>query len=176
MPSCHVAVRCLDVDAGVDLVTFEQNMPSSANLALKEVAAGSAAGAAKDGAAEGGSNDTDLEALKTALGKIVRSKGFMWLAFSDKAAMYWSHAGEMAEVLEDLFNSANRTLWNLQAPSVLVYHDDVEREAAFVQTVPHHCSYPRQVIPKLQGHDRYTFLSVRVVLKLFEHRSNTRFL
>lgn len=71
-------------------------MPSSANLALKEVAAGSAADAdaAKGGAAEGGSNDT--EALKTALGKIVRSKGFMWLAFSDKAAMYWSHAGEVA--------------------------------------------------------------------------------
>lgn len=100
-PLCSLATLSLGVDVVLDLVvvvvlTFEQNMPSSANLALKEVAAGSAADAdaAKGGAAEGGINDT--EALKAALGKIVRSKGFMWLAFSDKAAMYWSHAGEVA--------------------------------------------------------------------------------
>ena len=76
--------------------TFGQNMPSSANLALKEVTVGSAGDAinVKDRAAESGSNDNDTDVLKTALGKIVRSKGFMWLAFSDKAAMYWSHAGE----------------------------------------------------------------------------------
>lgn len=71
-------------------------MPSSANLALKEMTAGSAADTAKEGAADSGSNDKDKEALKAALGKIVRSKGFMWLAFSDRAAMYWSHAGEVA--------------------------------------------------------------------------------
>lgn len=70
-------------------------MPSSANLALKEMTASSTADAGKDGAAEDGSNDNNNEALKAALGKIVRSKGFMWLAFSDKAAMYWSHAGEV---------------------------------------------------------------------------------
>lgn len=67
-------------------------MPSPANLALKEVtAAGPTTVAANEGAAAGG-ND---EVLKGALGKIVRSKGFLWLAFSDKAAMYWSHAGEV---------------------------------------------------------------------------------
>ena len=77
-------------------------MPSSANLALKEVAAGSAADAVKDEAAASGGNDKGKgnEALKTALGKVVRSKGFMWLAFSDKAAMYWSHAGEIAADVE----------------------------------------------------------------------------
>lgn len=83
------------------LVALEQNMPSSANLALKEVTAGSTTDAAKDGAADGGSTDKDNGALKAALGKIVRSKGFMWLAFSDKAAMYWSHAGEVAVRIAD---------------------------------------------------------------------------
>lgn len=67
-------------------------MPGSANLALSEMAGD--ADAASKGAAAGGSGETD-EALRAALGKLVRSKGFMWLAFSDKAAMYWSHAGEL---------------------------------------------------------------------------------
>ncbi len=66
-------------------------MPSPANLALKEVTAAGPTVAAKEGAG-GGGND---QVLKEALGKIVRSKGFLWLAFSDKAAMYWSHAGEI---------------------------------------------------------------------------------
>lgn len=68
-----------------------QNMPSSANLALSEVA--EAAGAATEGTS-GGAGETGDQALRSALGRLVRSKGFMWLAFSDKAAMYWSHAGE----------------------------------------------------------------------------------
>lgn len=71
-----------------------QHMPSSSNLALSEVAArepGSAGAGSMSKAMEGGEED---EALRQALGKLVRSKGFMWLAFSDKAAMYWSHAGE----------------------------------------------------------------------------------
>lgn len=67
-------------------------MPSPSNLALSEVAAGATIGVPQ-GAAAGGS-DNDNAALRTALGKLVRSKGFMWLAFSDRAAMYWSHAGE----------------------------------------------------------------------------------
>lgn len=80
-------------------------MPSSANLALSGItAAGSTTGATKEAAAaDSGSN----EALRVALGKLVRSKGFMWLAFSDKAAMYWSHAGE---VMIGLNQSAYRIL------------------------------------------------------------------
>lgn len=70
-------------------------MPSSANLALSGVAAGAVTGAAEGAAAAaGGSGGNENDALRRALGKLVRSKGFMWLAFSDKAAMYWSHAGE----------------------------------------------------------------------------------
>lgn len=67
-------------------------MPGSANLALSEMAGD--ADAASKGTAAGGGGETD-KALRAALGKLVRSKGFMWLAFSDKAAMYWSHAGEL---------------------------------------------------------------------------------
>eukprot|EP00752_Nemacystus_decipiens_P004175 g3817.t1 len=92
-----------------------KNMPSSANLALKEVTAGSAGDAAEveDKAAKGGSTDNANEALKTALRKIVRSKGFMWLAFSDKAAMYWSHAGASFEVLclGRWWASLDRNMW-----------------------------------------------------------------
>ena len=65
-----------------------QLMPTSANLALSEVAD------AKGVAAGGGGGEGGEEAVRAALGKLVRSKGFMWLAFSDKAAMYWSHAGK----------------------------------------------------------------------------------
>eukprot|EP00904_Undaria_pinnatifida_P014190 jgi/Undpi1/9901/HiC_scaffold_28.g12355.m1 len=68
-------------------------MPTSANLALSEVAD------AKGVAAGGGGGEGGEEAVRAALGKLVRSKGFMWLAFSDKAAMYWSHAGASFEVL-----------------------------------------------------------------------------
>eukprot|EP00903_Cladosiphon_okamuranus_P018046 g16607.t1 len=90
-----------------------KNMPSSANLALKKVTAGSAADAAKEGAADSGSDDKDNGALKTALGKLVRSKGFLWLAFSDKAAMYWSHAGGSFEVLclGRWWASLDRNMW-----------------------------------------------------------------
>ncbi|CAN0443434.1 unnamed protein product, partial [Discosporangium mesarthrocarpum] len=38
-------------------------------------------------------------ALRSALAKLVRSKGFLWLAFNDNAALYWSHAGASFEVL-----------------------------------------------------------------------------
>lgn len=76
-------------------------MPSPTNLALSEVAAvesdtGSTITAetfvASQGEAGKGDGD-DNPLLRKALGKVVRSKGFMWLAFSDNAAMYWSHAG-----------------------------------------------------------------------------------
>lgn len=76
-----------------------QLMPTSANLALSEVATAGAdgAGSATKGAGAGGGESGGVEAaaaVRSALGKLLRSKGFMWLAFSDKAAMYWSHAGE----------------------------------------------------------------------------------
>lgn len=72
-------------------------MPSSANLALKGVASGADDSAEAAGGASGSASDS--EALRLALRKVVRSKGFMWLAFSDKAAMYWSHAGEKYSLL-----------------------------------------------------------------------------
>lgn len=50
-------------------------------------------GVSSEGAA-GESTEID-ESLREALGKLVRSKGFLWMAFSDKAAMYWSHAGAL---------------------------------------------------------------------------------
>lgn len=100
-PPCRVSIRSIGGALFILSLAREQNMPSSANLALNEIAAGSA-DAAKDGVAEDGSNDHEV--LKTALGKIVRSKGFMWLAFSDKAAMYWSHAGEDAAKIPEMIH------------------------------------------------------------------------
>lgn len=79
-------------------------MPSSSNLALaEETVNGSSAtgGAEKEATRVGGGEGEEMDAaLRAALGKLVRSKGFMWLAFSDKAAMYWSHAGELALPLD----------------------------------------------------------------------------
>ncbi|CAM9197284.1 unnamed protein product [Pylaiella littoralis] len=91
-----------------------KNMPSSANLALSGVAAGAVTGAAEGAAAAaGGSGGNENDALRRALGKLVRSKGFMWLAFSDKAAMYWSHAGASFEVLclGRWWDSLDREMW-----------------------------------------------------------------
>lgn len=80
-----------------------KHMPSSSNLALaEETVNGSSAtgGAEKEATRVGGGEGEEMDAaLRAALGKLVRSKGFMWLAFSDKAAMYWSHAGASFEVL-----------------------------------------------------------------------------
>ncbi|CBN79903.1 conserved unknown protein [Ectocarpus siliculosus] len=93
------------------LAELLKSMPSSSNLALKGVASG-ADDSAK--AADGASSSTsDSEALRMALRKVVRSKGFMWLAFSDKAAMYWSHAGASFEVLclGRWWDSLERELW-----------------------------------------------------------------
>ncbi|CAN0257884.1 unnamed protein product [Ectocarpus sp. 6 AP-2014] len=93
------------------LAELLKSMPSSSNLALKGVASG-ADDSAK--AADGASSSTsDSEALRLALRKVVRSKGFMWLAFSDKAAMYWSHAGASFEVLclGRWWDSLERELW-----------------------------------------------------------------
>lgn len=93
-PQAHVDLwRCLTVAAPPSLCRDYQHMPSSSNLALNEVA-GATVGA--DGSHDGDAGDEEEmdEALRQALGKLVRSKGFMWLAFTDKAAMYWSHAGE----------------------------------------------------------------------------------
>ncbi|CAN0326050.1 unnamed protein product [Scytosiphon promiscuus] len=88
-------------------------MPSSSNLALAEM---TSAGAGADGGAAasgGGAAEGGDAGLKAALGKVVRSKGFMWLAFSDKAAMYWSHAGECFEVLclGRWWDSLDREMW-----------------------------------------------------------------
>ncbi|CAM9156263.1 unnamed protein product [Ectocarpus sp. 13 AM-2016] len=93
------------------LAELFKSMPSSSNLALKGVASGADdSGKAADGA---GSSTSDSEALRLALRKVVRSKGFMWLAFSDKAAMYWSHAGASFEVLclGRWWDSLERELW-----------------------------------------------------------------
>lgn len=81
-------------------------MPSPKNLALSEAAAAAAAVVESDvdslitaetfvaSQGEAGEVDGDDDPLlRKALGKVVRSKGFIWLAFSDNAAMYWSHAG-----------------------------------------------------------------------------------
>ena len=76
-----------------DFPSLLQNMPTPTNLALSEVAGDAAAAAETVTSVGGKSVDGGDEGLRKALGKLVRSKGFMWLAFSDKAAMYWSHAG-----------------------------------------------------------------------------------
>jgi G3E family GTPase len=69
-------------------------------LALSEAAAGS-----KKTTASATATATTATAatavntpLRSALKRLVRSKGFMWLACSDVAAMYWSHAGRAFEV------------------------------------------------------------------------------
>ncbi|CAM9393661.1 unnamed protein product [Hapterophycus canaliculatus] len=95
------------------LGTVLKSMPSSSNLALSGITAAGAnadGNAAGGGAAAVGGGDAGL---KTALGKVVRSKGFMWLAFSDKAAMYWSHAGASFEVLclGRWWDSLDRDMW-----------------------------------------------------------------
>lgn len=79
-------------------------MPSPKNLALSEAAAAAVVESDADSlitaetfvASQGEAGEVDGDddpLLRKALGKVVRSKGFIWLAFSDNAAMYWSHAG-----------------------------------------------------------------------------------
>ncbi|CAM9278731.1 unnamed protein product [Ascophyllum nodosum] len=90
-----------------------KNMPTPTNLALSEVAGDAAAAAETVTSVGGKSVDGGDEGLRKALGKLVRSKGFMWLAFSDKAAMYWSHAGASFEVLclGRWWDSLDRAQW-----------------------------------------------------------------
>ncbi|CAM9348541.1 unnamed protein product [Sphacelaria rigidula] len=77
-----------------------QHMPGSSNLALADAAMGSSKTDTTPNASTGAGGDAEMDDdLRAALGKLVRSKGFMWLAFSDDAAMYWSHAGASFEIL-----------------------------------------------------------------------------
>jgi len=64
-------------------------------------------------------------------GRIVRSKGFSWLANSHIAAMYWSHAGSSFEMqcLGRWWATLPREQWPEEAVSdVLVDFDDVTHE------------------------------------------------
>jgi G3E family GTPase len=65
-------------------------------LALSEAAAGSKTATAT--ATVTATATAVSTPLRSALKRLVRSKGFMWLACSDVAAMYWSHAGRAFEV------------------------------------------------------------------------------
>ncbi|CAM9297425.1 unnamed protein product [Choristocarpus tenellus] len=88
------------------LAAVLEYMPGSSNLALTEVT-GWKGRKGKDW--KEGENAT----LGSALAKLVRSKGFMWLAYSDEAAMYWSQAGANFEVLclGRWWASLGRELW-----------------------------------------------------------------
>jgi len=46
----------------------------------------------------GSKEDFEKQGLEQTLANIVRSKGFVWLADSHEAAMYWSHAGSSFEM------------------------------------------------------------------------------
>jgi G3E family GTPase len=67
-------------------------------LALSEAAAGSKKTTTTSTATTAATATAVNTPLRSALKRLVRSKGFMWLACSDVAAMYWSHAGRAFEV------------------------------------------------------------------------------
>ena len=77
--------------------------------------------------------------LESALGRLVRSKGFMWLANSHEAAYYWSHAGRFfqAPVLGRWWATLSRDLWPTdQVGSILADFDgddgDRRQEIVFI--------------------------------------------
>ncbi|CAB9503703.1 CobW domain-containing protein [Seminavis robusta] len=87
------------------------------------------------GLAEKVDEDPELmlsEDAKQALQRVVRSKGFVWLADSNVAAMYWSHAGSSFELqcLGRWWSTLSRAEWPPDAKSTILAdfddpnHDD----------------------------------------------------
>jgi len=97
------------------LLAFLKNMPARESLILNE--------AVEAGSAE----DADSE-LGQALSKLVRSKGFVWLANTDAAALYWSHAGAGFELkfLGRWWDSVPREGWPPGAEDAIM--EDFEGE------------------------------------------------
>jgi G3E family GTPase len=96
-----------------------KQMPVGSNLALMKVAK------ASEAASDGG--DARQLGVKGALAKVVRSKGFLWLASSDVAAMYWSHAGQTFEMecLGRWWASVPREQWPAEVPESIITEDFV---------------------------------------------------
>jgi G3E family GTPase len=71
------------------------------------------------------------ESGKSILKSILRSKGFLWCADSDEAAMFWSHAGISFELscLGRWWATLDRAQWPAEAiPSILQDFDSAEHE------------------------------------------------
>ena len=92
--------------------------------------------------AEGGgeaNTDSDIsEGCRVALSRVLRSKGFSWLADSNRAAMYWSHAGSSFEMqcLGRWWATLPRDQWPEEAGEmILAEFDDVGHEEGRGSTV-----------------------------------------
>mmetsp|Transcript_14680 Transcript_14680/g.21861 ORF Transcript_14680/g.21861 Transcript_14680/m.21861 type:complete len:564 (-) Transcript_14680:3-1694(-) len=78
------------------LTSFFKQLPLESENPITLLDAARSVSVGEDESVESESGEkTDL---KDALKRLVRSKGFLWLANSDIAAMYWSHSGRYFEV------------------------------------------------------------------------------
>mmetsp|Transcript_9348 Transcript_9348/g.12314 ORF Transcript_9348/g.12314 Transcript_9348/m.12314 type:complete len:590 (-) Transcript_9348:244-2013(-) len=98
------------------LVSFVKSLPAREKLVLNEVQGASVTTA---------SENSELE---SALSCLVRSKGFVWLANTDVAALYWSHAGAGFELafMGRWWDSLPRNEWPVGSEQAIL--EDFEGE------------------------------------------------
>ncbi|KAG5186851.1 CobW/HypB/UreG, nucleotide-binding domain-containing protein [Tribonema minus] len=137
------------------LVQLLKLLPIAEGSALTLVEAAASVGATTGGHGSSGSSaaavaekvgggssaaETEQQAVaRQALRRLVRSKGFLWLACSDVAAMYWSHAGRHFEMqcLGRWWASVPRPAWPQGQEAAITEdfeepHGDRRQELVFI--------------------------------------------